>query len=171
MGWVPYIDLVGIESLLQIVIYSFIRDLTDQSKIRYSDLLLFCGIECGFLDIGFAAARCSGSSSTPLGLRCLLIFRTSTYPLLSSELAICSSWQGNRVMRLLTILNSSPGCRALLQDAPRTTMSVLGVQLNQLSCRVKQGKGVLYADISSRDRRCGRRVKEFSCLGLRVARG
>jgi hypothetical protein len=73
-----------LESLLQIVIDSFIRDLTDQSKIRNPHFLLLCGIESGLLDIRLAAARRSSSSTPILGFLGLLALRSSTDPLLQS---------------------------------------------------------------------------------------
>jgi hypothetical protein len=50
-------------------------------------------------------------------------------PYFSSRLAICARRQDNHVVRSLTILESSPGCRALLQDAPRSRMPVAGIQV------------------------------------------
>lgn len=47
----PYIDFPVLESLLKILVYCFIGDLTDQSKIRHTNLLLLGCIELGFLDI------------------------------------------------------------------------------------------------------------------------
>jgi hypothetical protein len=75
-----------LESLLQVVIDGFVRDLTDQSKIRNSHLLLLRCIESGLLDIRLAAAR-RRSSSAILGFRRLLSLRTSTDPLFPQQVS------------------------------------------------------------------------------------
>lgn len=72
-----YIDLSVLESLLQIVVDGFVRDLTDQSKIRNPNLLLLCGIKGSLLDVRLAAARCCSSSASILGFRALLALRSS----------------------------------------------------------------------------------------------
>jgi hypothetical protein len=81
-----YIDLMVHEPLLQIIIDSFVRDLTDQSKIRNPHLLLLCCIESGLLDIRLAAAR-RRSSSAILGFWRLLSLRTSTDPLFRRQIS------------------------------------------------------------------------------------
>jgi len=45
--------------LLQIFVYGFIRDFTDQGEIRNSNFLLLGCVECGFFDIWFAASTLS----------------------------------------------------------------------------------------------------------------
>lgn len=61
----PYINLSTLKSLLQIVIYSFIRNLANQRQVRYSDLFLLCRVECRLLDVRLAAP--SGSSTSCSG--------------------------------------------------------------------------------------------------------
>jgi hypothetical protein len=62
-GCCPYVNLSILKSLFQVLIYGFIRDFANQSKIRDSDLLLLRCIECRFLDVWFAAAGSTASSS------------------------------------------------------------------------------------------------------------
>jgi hypothetical protein len=82
-----HVDLSILESLLQIVIDGFIRDLTDQSKIRNPHFLLLCGIESGLLNIRLAAARRSSSSTPILGFLGLLTLWSSTDPLIQSKIS------------------------------------------------------------------------------------
>jgi hypothetical protein len=126
LGLLPgcaYIDLSVLEPLLQIVVDGFIRDLTYQREIRNSHLLPFCGIESGLLDIRFAAARSPSSSASILGFLCLLALRSSTDTLIEQQ-QISNLNKGARryVARSLAILESSPGRRAMLQDALRPRM-------------------------------------------------
>jgi hypothetical protein len=58
-----YINLSILKSLLQVIIYGFIRNFADQSEIRHSDLLLLRRVECCFLDVRLAAAGSTASSS------------------------------------------------------------------------------------------------------------
>jgi hypothetical protein len=83
----PYIDLCVLESLLQILIYCFVRDLADQCKIRNPYFLLLGGIECRLLDIWFAAARSSGTPTTIMSFRRLLSFRAPAYSLCTSNVS------------------------------------------------------------------------------------
>jgi hypothetical protein len=73
---IAYIDLRIFKSLLQILVYGFIRDLTDQSKIRNPNFFLLCGIECSFLDIWFAAAGLPAASSRLCIVRRFISLRT-----------------------------------------------------------------------------------------------
>lgn len=43
------------KAFLQILIYSFVRNLAQKREIRYTDLLLLGDFECGFLDLRLAA--------------------------------------------------------------------------------------------------------------------
>ena len=52
---IPYVDFAIFESFLQIIVDGFVRDLADQSEIRYSDLLLLVCVESRFLDIGLSS--------------------------------------------------------------------------------------------------------------------
>lgn len=54
---VPYVYFCILKSFLQILVDSFIRDLADQSKIRYSYFLLLCRIESSLLDIRLPGRR------------------------------------------------------------------------------------------------------------------
>jgi hypothetical protein len=82
-----YIDLPVLEPLLQIVVDGFIRDLTYQSEIRNSHLLLLRGIESGLLDIRFTTARCRSSSTSILGFLPLVALRSSTDPLVQPQIS------------------------------------------------------------------------------------
>jgi hypothetical protein len=117
-----YIDLSVLKPLLQIVVDGFIRDLTYQREVRYPHLLLFCGIKSGLLDIRLAAARSPRSSASILGFLRLLSLRSSTDPLIQQQISDLNKGETQYVARSLTILESSPGHRALLQDAPRPRM-------------------------------------------------
>ena len=50
------VDFGIFESLFQIVVYGFIRDLADQREVRDPDLFLLGAFELGFLDLGLSAA-------------------------------------------------------------------------------------------------------------------
>jgi hypothetical protein len=120
-GW-AYIDLSVLEPLFQIVVDGFIRDLTYQREIRNSHLLPFCGIESGLLDIRFATARSPSSSASILGFLCLLALRSSTDTLIEQQISNLNKGARRYVARSLAILESSPGRRAMLQDALRPRM-------------------------------------------------
>ena len=62
------------ESLLQVVIDSLIRDLADQGKIRYANLLLLCTFKYRFFDIWFATTAASRSL-----LGCNVFFAPGTF--------------------------------------------------------------------------------------------
>jgi hypothetical protein len=83
----PYVDLCILESLLQILIYCFVRDLADQCKIRNPDFLLLGGIECRLFDIWFAAARSSRTPTTIMSFRSFLSFRAPAYSLCTSNVS------------------------------------------------------------------------------------
>ena len=55
-----YINLSILKPLLQIVIDSLIRDLTDQRKIRHADLLLLCALKHRFPDLRLASSAAAG---------------------------------------------------------------------------------------------------------------
>jgi hypothetical protein len=52
-----------LKSLVQVLIYGLVRDFADQSKIRYSYLLLLRRVELRFFDVWFAAAGSTALSS------------------------------------------------------------------------------------------------------------
>lgn len=86
-----YVYLPILEPYLQVVIDSLIRDLADESEIRYSDLLLLGALEYSFPDLGLppSTTPCLGRAAVLLPscafCNCLIkhqvsVFRSLGYP-------------------------------------------------------------------------------------------
>ena len=116
----PYINFPILKSLLQVIIYGFIRDFADQSKIGNPDFLLLRRIECCFLDVRFAAA------TSNLGIRSFLSSfgaTTDTLDRIYRQLILRNAI-AHMIMNFLTILNLWPGVPfQWFQDAPRSNGS------------------------------------------------
>jgi hypothetical protein len=84
--WFPYIYFCILKAFLQIIVYSFVRDFANQSKIGNSDLLFLSCVECGLLDIRFATAGWPTSTASLRIVGSFISLRTATYTLDWNEL-------------------------------------------------------------------------------------